>query len=286
MKTYFELLYQFINDIFSKFIQGLWSMTKTYFMFVGISFGIWMYACSIDKGEDINILFLANTFFIYLVICKSIYVLALLIKSDGSKSSESSELSDPLQKDSELETAKQYHQEIETNPDIRERICIHEAGHAIMFYVLGVNKIKVAIDCAQPHTKASISDSPVMTIEVLRKEVMVYYASIIAQRLLDKESSGFYGDNNSGADMKGANSCLHSILLIDNHELSLTGEDNQTKHEMSRLSKELYKQTEEILIEHIEELKELSRVLMRNGYADGHDIKKIFDDQQKRENVL
>ena len=33
-------------------------------------------------------------------------------------------------------------------------------------------------------------------------------------------------------------------------------------------------------------LKELSRVLMRNGYADGHDIKKIFDDQQKRENVL
>ena len=55
---------------------------------------------------------------------------------------------------------------------------------------------------------------------------------------------------------------------------------------MGRLSKELYEQTEEILIEHIEELKELSRVLMRNGYADGHDIKKIFDAKQKRENVL
>ena len=286
MKTYFELLYQFINDIFSKFIKGLCSMTKAYFMFVGISFGIWMYACSIDEGEDINILFLANTFFIYLVICKSIYVLALLIKSDGSKSSESSELSDPLQKDSELETAKQYHQEIETNPDIRERICIHEAGHAIMFYVLGFNKIHVLIDVTQPHTTASISDSSVITVEILRKRVKICYASIAAQRLLYKESSGFYGENSSGADMKIANSCLHSILLIENHELSLTGEDKQTKHEMSRLSKELYKQTEEILIEHIEELKELSRVLMRNGYADGHDIKKIFDDQQKRENVL
>ena len=273
MKTYFELLYQFINDIISKFIQGLWSMTKAYFMFVGISFGIWMYACSIDEGEDINILFLANTFFIYLVICKSIYVLALLI-------------SDPLQKNSELETTKQYHQEIETNPDIRERICIHEAGHAIMFYVLGFNKIHVLIDVTQPHTTASISDSSVITVEILRKRVKICYASIAAQRLLYKESSGFYGENSSGADMKVANSCLHSILLIENHELSLTGEDKQTKHEMSRLSKELYKQTEEILIEHIEELKELSRVLMRNGYADGHDIKKIFDDQQKRENVL
>ena len=155
-----------------------------------------------------------------------------------------------------------------------------------MFYVLGINKIHVLIDVTQPHTTASISDSPVMTIEVLRKEVMVYYASIIAQRLLDKESSGFYGDNNSGADMKFANSCLHSILLIDNHELSLTGEDNQTKHEMNRLSKELYEQTEEILKEHIEELKELSRFLMRNGYADEHDIKKIFDAKQKRENGL
>lgn len=286
MKKYFELLFECLHDSFPKVMHGLWSMTKTYFMFVGISFGIWMYACSIDKGEDINILFLANTFFIYLVICKSIYVLALLIKSDGSKSSESSELSDSLQKDSELETAKQYHQEIETNPDIRERICIHEAGHAIMFYVLGFNKIHVLIDVTQPHTTASISDSSVITVEILRKRVIICYASIAAQRLLDKESSGFYGENNSNADMNVANSCLHSILLIENHELSLTGEDKRTKHEMDRLSKELYEQTEEILIEHIEELKELSRVLMRNGYADGHDIKKIFDDQQKRENVL
>lgn len=242
-----------------------------------------MYACSIDKGEDINILFLANTFFIYLVICKSIYVLALLIKSDGSKSSESSQ---SLQKDSELETAKQYHPEIETNPDLRERICIHEAGHAIMFYVLGVNKIHVLIDVTQPHTTASISGSSVMTVETLRKRVMVCYASIAAQRLLDKESSGFYGENDSGADMKVANSCLHSILLIKKHELSLTGEDKRTKHEMNRLSKELYEQTEEILKEHMEELKELSRFLMRNGYADGHDIKKIFNDYTKEGKVL
>lgn len=283
MKTYYELLFEYLHDSFPKVMRGIWSLTKTYCMFVGISFGIWMYACSIDIGEDINILSLANTFFINLVICKLLYVFVVLMNADGSKSSDSSQ---SLQKDSELETAKQYHQEIDINPDIRERICIHEAGHAIMFYVLGINKIHVLIDVTQPHTTASISDSPVMTIEVLRKEVMVYYASIIAQRLLDKESSGFYGDNNSGADMKGANSCLHNILLIDNHELSLTGEDNQTKHEMNRLSKELYEQTEEILKEHIEELKELSRVLMRNGYADGHDIKKIFDDQQKRENVL
>lgn len=283
MKKYFESLFEYLRDSFPKVMHELWSIAKTYFMFVGISFGIWMYACSIGKGGNINILFLANIFFIYLVICKFIYAFALLMNADSSKSSDSSQ---SLQKDSELETAKQYHPEIETNPDIRERICIHEAGHAIMFYVLGINKIHVLIDVTQPHTTASISDSSAMTIEVLRKEVMVCYASIIAQRLLDKESSGFYGENSSGADMKVANSCLHSILLIENHELSLTGEDKQTKHEMNRLSKELYEQTEEILIEHIEELKELSRVLMRNGYADGHDIKKIFDDQQKRENVL
>lgn len=283
MKKYFESLFEYLRDSFPKVMHELWSIAKTYFMFVGILFGIWMYACSIGKGGNINILFLANIFFIYLVICKFIYVFALLMNADSSKSSDSSQ---SLQKDSELETAKQYHPEIETNPDMRERICIHEAGHAIMFYVLGINKIHVLIDVTQPHTTASISDSPVMTIEVLRKEVMVYYASIIAQRLLDKESSGFYGDNNSGADMKFANSCLHSILLIENHELSLTGEDKQTKHEMNRLSKELYEQTEEILIEHIEELKELSRVLMRNGYADERDIKKIFNDYTKEGKVL
>lgn len=270
MKTYYELLFEYLHDSFPKVMHGLWSVAKTYFLFVGISFVIWMYAYSIDKGDDINILFLANTFFLVTVICRLIYILIVLMNADDSKSSDSSQ---SLQKNPE-------------NVDIRERICVHEAGHAIMNYVLGVNKIKVAIDCAQPHTKASISDSPVMTIEVLRKEVMVYYASIIAQRLLDKESSGFYGDNNSGADMKGANSCLHSILLIDNHELSLTGEDNQTKHEMNRLSKELYEQTEEILKEHIEELKELSRFLMKKGYADEHDIKKIFNDYTKEGKVL
>lgn len=283
MKKYFESLFEYLRDSFPKVMHELWSIAKTYFMFVGISFGIWMYACSIGKGGNINILFLANIFFIYLVICKFIYAFALLMNADSSKSSDSSQ---SLQKDSELETAKQYHPEIETNPDIRERICIHEAGHAIMFYVLGINKIHVLIDVTQPHTTASISDSSVMTIEVLRKEVMVCYASIIAQRLLDKESSGFYGENSSGADMKVANSCLHSILLIENHELSLTGEDKQTKHEMNRLSKELYEQTEEILIEHIEELKELSRVLMRNGYADERDIKKIFNDYTKEGKVL
>lgn len=283
MKTYIELLFECLHESFPKVMRGIWSLTKTYCMFVGISFGIWMYACSIDIGEDINILSLANTFFINLVICKFLYVFVVLMNTDGSKSSDSSQ---SLQKDSELETAKQYHPEIETNPDMRERICIHEAGHTIMFYVLGINKIHVLIDVTQPHTTASISDSPVMTIEVLRKEVMVYYASIIAQRLLDKESSGFYGNNNSGADMEAANSCLHSILLIENHELSLTGEDKQTKHEMNRLSKELYEKTEEILKEHMEELKELSRFLMRNGYADEHDIKKIFDAKQKRENGL
>lgn len=76
---------------------------------------------------------------------------------------------------------------------------------------------------------------------------------------------------------------IPNILIVF---ISLTGEDNQTKHEMNRLSKELYEQAEEILKEHIEELKELSRFLMRNGYADGHDIKKIFDAKRKRENGL
>lgn len=283
MKKYFESLFEYLRDSFPKVMHGLWSMAKTYFMFVGISFGIWMYACSIGKGGNINILFLANTFFICLVICKSIYVFALLMNADSSKSSDSSQ---SLQKDSELETAKQYHPEIETNPDMRERTCIHEAGHAIMFYVLGVNKIHVLIDVTQPHTTASVSGSSVMTVETLRKRVMVCYASIAAQRLLDKESSGFYGENDSGADMKVANSCLHSILLIENHELSLTGEDKRTKHEMNRLSKELYEQTEEILKEHMEELKELSRFLMRNGYADEHDIKKIFNDYTKEGKAL
>ena len=283
MKKYFESLFEYLRDSFPKVMHELWIIAKTYFMFVGISFGIWMYACSIGKGGNINILFLANIFFIYLVICKFIYAFALLMNADSSKSSDSSQ---SLQKDSELETAKQYHPEIETNPDLRERICIHEAGHAIMFYVLGVNKIHVLIDVTQPHTTASISGSSVMTVETLRKRVMVCYASIAAQRLLNKESSGFYGENDSGADMKVANSCLHSILLIKKHELSLTGEDKRTKHEMNRLSKELYEQTEEILKEHMEELKELSRFLMRNGYADEHDIKKIFNDYTKEGKVL
>lgn len=136
--------------------------------------------------------------------------------------------------------------------------------------------ISVYINVPVPYTKVSFQKSCVSSVQYLQENVMACYASIAAQRILDKESNGFYGEESSRADMTMANHYLHDLLFITNHNLSLTGDDDETRQEMSRLSKELYKQTEEILIEHIEELKELSRVLMRNGYADGHDIKRFL----------
>lgn len=70
MKTYIELLFECLHESFPKVMRGVWSLTKTYCMFVGIPFGIWMYACSIDIGEDINILSLANNL-LELEVCKT-----------------------------------------------------------------------------------------------------------------------------------------------------------------------------------------------------------------------
>lgn len=264
MKEYIEVMVKIYQALF----ECLYEAAKTFFMAIGISYGLWIYVQSKNIEVDYDIIQVALTIYIIYI---SVMFLLKLAKRTIAMEKEGSPVETSFEED---------------NRDEIENVCVHEAGHALMYYLINRKDISVYINVPVPYTKVSFQKSCVSNVQYLQENVMVCYASIAAQRILEKESNGFYGDESSRADMTMANRYLHDLLFITNHNLSLTGDDDETRQEMSRLSKELYKQTEEILIEHIEELKELSRVLMRNGYADGHDIKKIFDDQQKRENVL
>ena len=78
------------------------------------------------------------------------------------------------------------------------------------------------------------------------------------------------------SDYEKANATLHSILLIENHELPLTCDDVQTQKLMESLSKELYTETEQLLQEHKADLEQLTDFLIKNRYADEQDIYKIL----------
>lgn len=169
----------------------------------------------------------------------------------------------------------------ENNRDEIENVCAHEAGHALMYYLINRKDISVYINVPVPYTKVSFQKSCVSSVQYLQENVMACYASIAAQRILDKESNGFYGEESSRADMTMANHYLHDLLFITNHNLSLTGDDDETRQEMSRLSKELYAKTEHVLREHIDELKEITVFLLKHRTADKNDTRKICEKGNK-----
>lgn len=259
MKEYIEVMIKIYQALF----ECLYEAAKTFFMAIGISYGLWIYVQSKNIGVDYDIIQVALTIYIIYI---SVMVLLKLTKKTIAMEKECSP----------VETSFE-----ENNRDEIENVCAHEAGHALMYYLINRKDIRVYINVPVPYTKVSFQKSCVSSVQYLQENVMACYASIAAQRILDKESNGFYGEESSRADMTMANHYLHDLLFITNHNLSLTGDDDETRQEMSRLSKELYAKTEHVLREHIDELKEITVFLLKHRTADKNDIRKICEKGNK-----
>lgn len=253
-----------IKKIYQAFFQCLNEALKAYLMAIGISCGFGIYAHSINIDEDFDITSVATTIFIIYIMV--IFFIRTIRNISSVTDINDKELENPSFVESDL-------QEVEI-------VCVHEAGHALMGYLLNREDICVYINTPIPHTKVTFQKY-VSSVQYLKENVMIYYASIVAQRILGKESTGFYGVNNSNSDIENANLNLHDILLLNNHDLSLTGDDDETRQEMSRLSKELYAKTEHVLREHIDELREITEILLKNRTADKNDIRKICEKGNK-----
>lgn len=260
MKEYIKVIKKIISSVFRYLYEAL----RAYLMAIGISYRFERYAHSINIDEDFDITSVATTIFI-------IYIMVIFFIRTIRNISSVTDINDK-----ELENPSFVESDLQKD----EIVCVHEAGHALMSYLLNRNDICVYINEPIPHTNVTFQQY-LSSVQYLKENVMIYYASIVAQRILGKESTGFYGVNNSNSDIENANLNLHDILLLNNHDLSLTGDDDETRQEMSRLSKELYAKTEHVLREHIDELKEITAFLLKHRTADKNDIRKICEKGNK-----
>lgn len=241
---------------------------------VGFSYFVCLYIKSNGQNADIDVMQLACHVFRLYIFTAIGYFGAIMFLSNDKEPKQTTII------EKEMPSAKLDKPHTISKWELNELkpTCIHEAGHGLMLYLVGIDDIKIHID--RFHSWTSANFPGVGSTDCLRKMVMVYYSSIAAQRILGCETSGFFGNENTQSDYEKANATLHSILLIENHELPLTCDDDQTRELMESLSKELYAETEQLLLEHKSDLEQLTDLLIKSRYADEQDIHKILHESK------
>ena len=263
-----------IGDMIKRVLRGL--IHIAFVLCASVGFAYLFCLCIESNGQiaDFDVMQLACHIFRFYIFTTIGYFSAIMFLCNDKESKQTTAIEKAVEK--EMPSAKLDKPHTKSKWELNELkpTCIHEAGHGLMLYLVGIDGIKIHIDRFHSWTSANISD--IGSIDYLRKIVMVFYSSIAAQRILGCETSGFFGNDSMQSDYEKANATLHSILLIENHELPLTCDDVQTQKLMESLSKELYTETEQLLQEHKADLEQLTDFLIKNRYADEQDIYKIL----------
>lgn len=116
---------------------------------------------------------------------------------------------------------------------------IHEAGHAVMAEILGIEIIDISLEPIGNSGGRVILDLPgVQMATELKKRVMINYSGLVAEKLiLGGASTGSIGCEDS--DIERSNLALKHFVILTDSEISITGyEEEYIKCKSIELSKE------------------------------------------------
>lgn len=141
-----------------------------------------------------------------------------------------------------------------------KRSCCHEAGHALIAKLYDVETDEILI--SSTGSFVALDSEGRTSADDLKKLVSIMYAGILSEILIfGNGSSGFLGGPD--ADMESANDYLKEYIIITERSLSLTGlEDDEIKKMMIEKSKEIEKETSELLSSNKDELIKMMNKIM------------------------
>lgn len=155
----------------------------------------------------------------------------------------------------------------------RERVCLHEAGHAVMTHLLG--EVAGDIHINRDGTGIHSFTMRQLSAEDIRKVIMIKYAGAATEELiLGTYHAGCWVGPNS--DFTQAVECIRAYLILTDPSCSKTGLDPDMNEKIVRVSNELYKEAIELLAKHTGKIRVLVSVLTVTDYISSERISKIL----------
>lgn len=211
------------------------------------------------KPEDINITIILEIFAMVSVIYVVFYICRKMFDNEHLKIS-----IDPHTQHIDL---KNY--ELEKN--LKEKTCIHEAGHAVIAVLLGV-EIE-SVDINKTITKAICS--PLSAEEYLRKMIIISYAGPATEKiLLNRISMGCIGDD--GADFNLAEKQIKDLLLISKDYPGYVTCGEQFNEKVNATSTELFNKAEKMVNENKDIINTVADELLKKDILSGNEVKQII----------
>lgn len=151
--------------------------------------------------------------------------------------------------------------------------CIHEAGHAVMSYLMEMESFTVISSYAS--SRVSIDLIKPMNAEELKKHTYICYAGAAAEELFfDEFHSGCFGGDD--ADFEKATRYIKGYIVMTNNQLSKSYLDNCINEKIVSLSKQFYEDAKKLMGRNKEKIELLSNSLSEKGQLSSNEIKKLL----------
>lgn len=154
--------------------------------------------------------------------------------------------------------------------------CVHEAGHALMYYLLGIENYEILMlvdQCCYIKSKKVISSQ----ID-LKCAVLVDYAGACAEEIMHGNYSyGCLGGENS--DFKIATEQIRNYIIMTTCYKSKTGLEKEINEQVIEYSKQFYKEAYDMLYKNQSKLEKIIKLLQTKGYGSvttSSEINKLF----------
>ena len=148
----------------------------------------------------------------------------------------------------------------------------HEAGHAVMAYLVGMQRVRVILS-GVPRTEVfhqylAGNESRIM--------IYVKYAGAIAEEMiLGKFHNGCFGSET--ADFEHAAKLIKGYIVMSNPEMSKSFLDSELAEKIIELSKRFWEDAEQILRKHQEIVLAEYKELLKKDELSEKELKKIFE---------
>lgn len=160
--------------------------------------------------------------------------------------------------------------------DFNDKIIgVHEAGHALMAFIMGIEKFTVKTSYI--NSCVSMDVGKLLYANDLKKHIYIDYSGAIAEELFFSSiSTGCMGTDKS--DFEIALKRIKQFIILSEPKFSKTGLDKGIDERVVELSKVFYEEAKNILKANIKKIEKLAESLYGHKTLTKEDIEKILID--------